>query len=165
MIRNLGIPIFIDDYNHYMNGVDLANQYRSTYEVHRKGHRNWFPLLYFFLDAAITNAYRIQYIYTQQQGFRLPAQVCFRERLYQQLLDFACLSNDCLPPQRLDSALNHHFIQLGKRFSCVWCQHKRKKGQLELDRAPQSTFGCVACDRASLCKKRGCFQEFHSLPN
>jgi len=53
-------------YNHYMNGVDLANQYRVSYEVHRKGVRNWLPLPYFFIDAAIINAYRIQYIYKQQ---------------------------------------------------------------------------------------------------
>jgi hypothetical protein len=41
VIKELEIPIFINDYNHYMNGVDLANQSRSSYEVHLKGYRNW----------------------------------------------------------------------------------------------------------------------------
>jgi hypothetical protein len=54
--KELEIPIFINDYNHYMNGVDLANQYRSSYEVHLKGYRNWLPLLYFFINAAVVNA-------------------------------------------------------------------------------------------------------------
>jgi hypothetical protein len=35
--RQLEIPIFIDDYNHHMGGIDIANQYRSSYETHRKG--------------------------------------------------------------------------------------------------------------------------------
>jgi hypothetical protein len=53
VIKELEIPIFINDYNHYMNGVDLANQYRSSYEVHLKGYRNWLPLLYFFINATV----------------------------------------------------------------------------------------------------------------
>lgn len=36
---------------------------------------------YFFINAAITNAYRIQYIHAQQQGLQLPAQALFRETL------------------------------------------------------------------------------------
>jgi hypothetical protein len=36
--KELEIPIFINDYNHYMNRVDLANQYRAFYEVHLKGY-------------------------------------------------------------------------------------------------------------------------------
>lgn len=49
-----------------MGGIDIANQYRASYEIHRKSDRNWFPLLYCFLDAAIVNAFRIQYVYEQQ---------------------------------------------------------------------------------------------------
>jgi hypothetical protein len=42
-----------------MNGVNLANQYRASYEVHLKGYRNWLPLLYFFINATVVSAYRI----------------------------------------------------------------------------------------------------------
>jgi hypothetical protein len=38
--KELEIPIFIDNYNHYMNGVDLANQYRAGYETYRLALRN-----------------------------------------------------------------------------------------------------------------------------
>ena len=34
-IKELLIPVFIDDYNHNMGGVDIANQLRETYETHR----------------------------------------------------------------------------------------------------------------------------------
>jgi hypothetical protein len=33
--KTLSIPCFIDDYNHYIGGVDLANQFRESYETHR----------------------------------------------------------------------------------------------------------------------------------
>jgi Transposase IS4 len=34
-IKELSIPCFIDDYNHNIGGVDLANQFRESYETHR----------------------------------------------------------------------------------------------------------------------------------
>jgi hypothetical protein len=113
--KELEIPIFINDYNHYINGVDLANQYRSSYEIHLKGYRNWLPLLYFFINAAVVNAWRIQYIYKQQHGAtRLPAQLFFRERLYQQLFSFGPEPHTGLPNQRLDAGQIHQRIQLGR---------------------------------------------------
>ena len=52
--KKLKIPIFIDDYNYNMNGVDIANQHRASYETHLVSHRNWLPILYWLLDAAVT---------------------------------------------------------------------------------------------------------------
>ena len=34
-IKRLSIPCFIDDYNQYIRGVDLANQFRESYETYR----------------------------------------------------------------------------------------------------------------------------------
>jgi len=44
--KELRIPCFIDDYNQHMGGVDLANQFRESYETHRATLRNWWPLFY-----------------------------------------------------------------------------------------------------------------------
>jgi len=38
--KELPIPCFIDDYNHNIRGVDLANQFRESYETHRATLRN-----------------------------------------------------------------------------------------------------------------------------
>ena len=38
--KELQIPCFIDDYNQYIGGVDLANQFRESYETHRTTQRN-----------------------------------------------------------------------------------------------------------------------------
>ena len=67
IIKKLEIPTAVNDWNCYTGRVDIANQYRASYKVHRKSERNWFPLFY-FLDAAIVNAYRIQYLYKKQLG-------------------------------------------------------------------------------------------------
>jgi hypothetical protein len=44
--KELYIPCFINNYNQYIGGVDLANQYRESYETHKITLRNWWPLFY-----------------------------------------------------------------------------------------------------------------------
>ena len=66
MRKKLAIPTFIDDYNHYINRVDFANQFKVFYKTHKTSVRSWFLIFYWILDAAIINAYRIQYIFKQQ---------------------------------------------------------------------------------------------------
>ena len=39
-IKELRIPVFIDDYNHNIGGVDIANQLREAYETYRATRRN-----------------------------------------------------------------------------------------------------------------------------
>jgi hypothetical protein len=69
---------------------------------------HWLALLYFFLSAAVVNAWCIQYTYKQQQGAaRLPVQLFFCERLYQQLFTFAAEANAGLPIQCLDTSQKH----------------------------------------------------------
>jgi hypothetical protein len=56
-VKELEIPRFIDDYNHYMGGVDIANQLRASYETHRPTFCTWWPLFLWIIDASIVNAY------------------------------------------------------------------------------------------------------------
>ena len=55
--KALSILKFIDDYNHYMGGVDLINQYRATYETHKSIRRSWFCVLLALLDIIVVNSY------------------------------------------------------------------------------------------------------------
>ena len=43
-IKDLEIPAFIDDYNHYMGGMDQADQLRSYYTILRRHNKTWKPL-------------------------------------------------------------------------------------------------------------------------
>ena len=62
-VKVLSILRFIDDYNQYMGGVDVANQLRSSYELHRPTRRTWWPIFYWLLDASLVNAYRLTVVY------------------------------------------------------------------------------------------------------
>jgi len=53
--KELSIPKVIDDYNHYMGGVDIADQLRGYYNCQLIVHRNWFPLLFWLLDTVLVN--------------------------------------------------------------------------------------------------------------
>ena len=60
-VKELSIPQFINMYNDFMNGVDVADQMRSYYSTQRRHPKNWKPLWHFLLDTAVTNAYKIAY--------------------------------------------------------------------------------------------------------
>jgi len=56
--KDLAIPRLIDDYNHHMGGVDIANQLRVNYTTHtRRQKRYWKAIFLWLLDLAITNSY------------------------------------------------------------------------------------------------------------
>ena len=59
--KELEIPAFIDMYNHYMNGVDNADQLRSYYSTQRVHLKNWKPLWHFLLDTTVVNSYNIHH--------------------------------------------------------------------------------------------------------
>jgi hypothetical protein len=40
-IKDLQIPCFINDYNQYIGGIDLANQFREVYETYKPTSRTW----------------------------------------------------------------------------------------------------------------------------
>jgi len=94
-----------------MNDVNIANQQRAAYSTYLVSQCNWLPILYWLLDAAVINAFRIQYIYMQQQEIKsLSIQVAFREKLYMKLFAFATLATqqtERLILLRLNSQLNH----------------------------------------------------------
>ena len=150
-----------------MNGVDIGNHQRAAYTTHRVSQRNWLPIFYWLLDAAVINAFRIQYIYMQKQEIKpLPTQLAFREKLYMELFEFATLATqqtDGLTLLRLNSQLNHQRIPFERLSVCIWCKYKRKQEQEKSKkRATQSKSGCSACGVA-LCVRTSCWEDFHSV--
>ena len=57
--RILPIPKAIDDYNHYIGGVDIADQLRAGFTTQQRGLKPWRPLFYWLLDSTIINAFRL----------------------------------------------------------------------------------------------------------
>ena len=59
--KELTIPAFINMYNHYMNGVDNADQLRSYYTTQRVHLKSWKALWHFLLDTTVVNSYKIHH--------------------------------------------------------------------------------------------------------
>ena len=55
----LDILTWVNNYNHNMNSVDLANQFRQSYDTQRIAYQNWIPLLHWVLDQAAINVYKL----------------------------------------------------------------------------------------------------------
>jgi hypothetical protein len=87
LIKELQIPSFIDDYNQYMGGVDLANQFREVYESHKPTFRNWWPLFYWLIEVACINGYRLYRLSTVEE--RPLTHLQFRIELYCKLLGYS----------------------------------------------------------------------------
>ena len=55
---DLPIPVLIDNYNHFMNGVDRFDQLRGYYSIQRPHYKTWRPLLYLLIDITLVNSYK-----------------------------------------------------------------------------------------------------------
>jgi hypothetical protein len=88
---HLDILTWVDDYNHNMNSVDLANQFRQPYNTQRIAYWTWMPLLYWVLDQAAINAFKIAVLLGAQPKDNHSTHLEFRRALYQRLLDYSKL--------------------------------------------------------------------------
>ena len=92
VVKDLPIPDYIDMYNHFMNGVDVADQLRSYYNTQKTHWKSWKALWYFLLDTTITNAY-LQVNSTPDRPWAEhhmhPTHRSFRIRLANQLFDYS----------------------------------------------------------------------------
>ena len=173
--KEINIPCFIDDYNHYMGGVDLANQYRESYKTHRATQRNWWPLFYWLIDVACINAYRLHYLHLIKLKRKPLKQLEFRQALVIRLLEYSIQVkltelHQGLGGRRLFSPefQNIHFWSKRKvRATCAWClyiiRRKRVLDKVALEgRAKRSLGGCAFCN-VPLCKEGQCWEQYHSF--
>ena len=49
----------VDDYNHHMGSVDIADQLQSKFSTQQRGVKPWRALFYWLLDTTIINAFLI----------------------------------------------------------------------------------------------------------
>jgi Transposase IS4 len=185
----LSIPLAIDGYNHYMNGVDTHNHLRKNLTVHRPYEtRNWRPLWYYILDTCSVNSYLIWKGNSSDVSKR--AHRRFRQSLSKELRNTPYPDVEIATKKRRYSkimpipnreALAHNWVPLEKREYCVWCQKHAEKSAPKRSRPAlaqlvngeqinsrirpsRSQFGCHICN-VCLCRKGSCWQQFHSQTN
>lgn len=54
---NVWIPVIIDDYNHFMLGVDVADQLIAYYRPNVRCRRTWMPLMLHWLNCTRVNSF------------------------------------------------------------------------------------------------------------
>ena len=64
----IAIPKVIDDYNHWMGGVDLADQHIAHYCPKLKCYRTWMPLFVQIINIVRSNSYIAQKNVKEQRG-------------------------------------------------------------------------------------------------
>ena len=61
------IPTMIDDYNHWMGGVDLSDQMIAYYHPDFRYYRNWIPMFIQVISIIRNNVYIIQSNYFEKK--------------------------------------------------------------------------------------------------
>ena len=171
--KALEIPVFIDDYNHQMGGVDIANQLRESYETHKATWRNWWPLFYWLIDVIVINSYRLYQVHIVQLSQEsIFTYIEFRTSLYYYLFGFGQsakiyrLQSDLGGKRLFNSNLEHiHYkVKRTQVSTCVWCvyqmRYQRVTGQPVALRASRSGFGYSFCNVA-LYQNTDCWSQYH----
>ena len=172
--KTVSIPKTIDDYNHNMGGVDIADQRRSYYSTQITTRRTWMPMFFWLLDTTIINSYLIagstdHITFRLDLAWNLVELAGEKEKIRSEKeketpsVSIRVTKNNSLDPIRLTS--NKHMPQhRNSRQACRWCREQAKLGQLETDKQnpPQSNIFCKLCNVA-LClnKQRNCFADYH----
>ena len=178
------IPCCIDDYNHHVGGVDIADQLRSYYDTQLTSFRTWWPMYFWALDTIITNAYFIYLDMPQasktiaHKEFRLQ---CAWGRILAGTRPIATPhpsrstgTKTAGPYVRKDTELppdqscdcGHHPVHLEgrRRLACWLCRYQERKPPDRNTKANKTSWACSKCDRP-LClnDNQNCFVEFHKL--
>jgi Transposase IS4 len=172
--KRLFIPRAIDVYNHGMNSIDTANQFRKGFTCHRPRNRKWWrPIFYWLLDTCKTNAFLIWKSFETDSSHRL------HEKFYDTLIDellIMGLELEVAPEGPLRP--EHTEIHLDKPTYCVWglknpgscvagIGNKRKFGDVIVNdvrpnaRPAQVKTGCKECGKA-LCTAKSCWDNWHA---
>ena len=150
-------PQAVKSYTTYMNGVDRADQLRSSYSISRTAAKWWKYLFWFLIDISIINAFIMIKESTNHQMIsktgrkKERCQLQFRQNLTKQLVGSYWHKRKRESVQKkATEGLLHWPIVLGKKRTCKQCSLQGVR------REPTS--GCEQCN-VNLCV--GCFKPYH----
>jgi hypothetical protein len=183
--KNLAIPCVIDEYNHKMGQVDLADQYRAGNPGRRRiRHGGWHAIWKFIYNTVLVNSYLLSsYVGGRVTGSgHQKGQREFREKLISQLFELARAKAQkhkwvvsCMKRPVVATPGQHVQVHQEREQDCCGCSLtgqlrdpslKRKAlGELSTNQnAPKrpraSVYGCKVCD-VSLCKEGPCWKAYH----
>ena len=158
-------PVVIDNYNHSMNGVDIADQYTVYYSFIRKTVKWWRKLFFWMLETAVVNSYILYRDSTSSPKSHIQYRRALVDSLASNYITTAPPrpragrprkrshpeSND---PERLNQRL-HLLSKETVQRDCVVCSKTEKR--------VRPCYKCKTCrDMPYLCPGI-CFERYHTL--
>ena len=176
----LPIPQMVDDYNHFMNGVDIADQLRAMFTTEQQTSRTWMPLFYYLLDTAICNAYILSEHYRKSKAnykYIRGTHQAFRENLIDELLTHYKImparvytNPRHLPVSRLDRPIDLHAKKKASYPGlCHFCRFSKDMLNVRLRHISGIGDGIkvrstrILCNHCSIYLCANCFFPFHEF--
>ncbi|GBN58679.1 PiggyBac transposable element-derived protein 4 [Araneus ventricosus] len=149
-------PKVIADYNKYMGGVDLADQYRKYYDISRKSRKWWIYMFWYLLDTTVNNAYIIYSTTNFPSEKKSKTPLDFRMSLIEAILKEKRIVETC--PQTIVKNKSHKRIKIdGRKKRCIRCISLKRK--TISNRAIESSWTCEICQ---VCLCVNCFGPYHN---
>lgn len=163
VVENVTKPTVVCRYNENMGGVDIADQYISTYAFIRKSIKWWRKVFFWLLEAAIVNAFIL--FNSQQPQNEKVRQRTFRKQLVKQLVGQVrnvskrARPSDVEEEERLNGKL-HLMYPLDERKTkdCIVCSDRSAGGVRK-----RSKFFCKTCENQPGLCAGVCFEKYHTL--
>jgi hypothetical protein len=153
-------PTVVCKYNKYMGGVDLADQYISSYCFSRKSIKWWRKMFFWLLETAVVNSFTL-YNMNQVKKVR---QLKFRKMLVEELVGNVRNSGKRGKPtvsvneERLDGKLHLPFpLEDRKTKDCAVCSDRRPGKERK-----RSKFYCKTCSINPGLHMGECFAKYHT---
>ena len=157
-------PAVVHCYNHFMNGVDIADQHAVYYSFIRKTVKWWRKIVFWLIETSMVNS-SILYEDTVESP---KSHVAYRRSVIESLASQHISMSPSRPcvgrprkqkygdgdtPERLNGRL--HIIDICKQRSCVVCNYTEGKSR--------PIYFCKTCpEKPQLCLN-GCFERYHTV--
>lgn len=144
-------PPPVENYHHFMGGVDRNNQLRAKTPVGRPAKKWWKYIFFFVINLCITNAFIVYKESSVRQRKKRYTLLDFRVDVAKELIgQFSRRKMHCCVPQ---PDQRHRLIRVvGAKRRCRWCSKQQIRRE--------TVYGCNSCN-IHLCKN-GCFVNYHS---
>ena len=156
----VSMPHCVSQYQKYMRGVDLFDQYRSTYSVGRTGKRVWFRLFFFMIQSSLVNSwilFRAQTLPQRQRKKSRYSQLDYRLELIESLVQESVTKRrNKLRASRTNTEHVNVHLRLKRPRRChPHARFMHVHGKAKAD----TVYGCLKCG-ISICKT--CHPLFHA---
>ena len=154
-------PDVVVNYIKFMGGVDLADQYASTYCFMRKSLKWWRKLFFWGLEISLINSYILYKLVKKQRNERPLNHLQFRKILVKQLKgDFRqqrrpSTSTSNSDEIRLNGKL--HVMLSGTKSDCKVCSIRNKPGGRH-----ETTYYCDTCPENPRMHLGQCYLNYHT---